>query len=95
MRVKAFVRFNGSNGAIYGTPFNVASVTVNGTGNYTVNFSSAMAGTNYTALVALGNSSGVLQYYAPQVPADTIATGSVGVRAYNTSPPSYSVLILE
>lgn len=95
MRVKAFVRFNGTNGAIYGTPFNVSSVTYNGTGNCTVNFTTPMAGTNYTVLVSLGNSSGVLQYYAPQVPADTILTGSVGVRAYNTNPPSYSVLILE
>jgi hypothetical protein len=43
---KAWVNFNGSGGAIRGS-FNVSSITVNGTGNYKVNFTTAMPDTNY------------------------------------------------
>lgn len=45
---KAYVLFNGTNGSIYGTAFNVSSVTRNGTGDYTVNFTTAMPNANYT-----------------------------------------------
>jgi hypothetical protein len=44
----AFVRFVGSTGTIVGTAFNVSSVTRNGTGDYTVNFSPALPSANYT-----------------------------------------------
>ena len=44
---KVWVNFNGTSGAINGTAFNVSSVTRNGTGDYTVNFTTAMPNTNY------------------------------------------------
>jgi hypothetical protein len=43
---KAWVSFVGSSGAI-GASENVTSVTDNGTGNYTVNFTNAFANANY------------------------------------------------
>ena len=51
---KAWVNFQGggsgtSAGTINGS-FNVSSITVNGTGDYTVNFTTAMANANYATL---------------------------------------------
>jgi len=46
---KAWVYFNGGNGNTAGVingSFNVSSITVNGTGNFTINFSSAMTNSN-------------------------------------------------
>ena len=43
---KAWVNFNGVGGAIRGS-FNVSSITVNGTGDYTVTFTTAMPNANY------------------------------------------------
>lgn len=47
---RAWVNFQGGNGNTAGTrnaSFNVSSVTVNGTGNYTLNFTNAMPDANY------------------------------------------------
>jgi hypothetical protein len=44
---KAFVNFNGLSGVSINSQFNVSSVTRNGTGNYTINFTTAMPNTNY------------------------------------------------
>lgn len=51
---KAWVNFNGSGGAIRAS-YNVSSITVNGTGNYYVNFTSALADANYSAVVTCDN----------------------------------------
>lgn len=48
--VKAFVRFDCIPLAIVGTAWNVASVTMVGTGNYFINFATAMADTNYLVM---------------------------------------------
>lgn len=53
---RAWVKFNGSTGGIYGSG-GVSSVTYNGTGQSTVNFSTAMPDTNYSA-VCSGHSAG-------------------------------------
>jgi len=45
---KAWVNFNGSTATIRAS-FNVSSVTRNGTGDYTINFTNAFADANYTA----------------------------------------------
>ena len=42
---KAWVNFNGSGGTIRGS-YNVSSITVNGTGDYTINFTTAMPNAN-------------------------------------------------
>lgn len=43
---KAWVNFNGSAGTVRSS-YNVSSVTVNGTGDYTVNFTNAFSDANY------------------------------------------------
>lgn len=51
---RAWVNFNGVTTATIRASFNVSSVTRNGTGDYTVNFTNAMPDANYSAL-AVGN----------------------------------------
>jgi hypothetical protein len=50
--VKAWVNFNGSGTVSIRSSFNVSSITDNGTGDYTVNFTTAMADTNYVVNAA-------------------------------------------
>jgi len=45
---KAWVNFNGTGTPAIRSSYNVSSVTKNGTGDYTVNFATAMADANYT-----------------------------------------------
>jgi hypothetical protein len=45
---RAWVNFNGTGTVAIRDSFNVASITDNGTGNYTVNFDVAMADANYS-----------------------------------------------
>jgi len=46
-RSKAWVNFNGNGGVAIRSSFNVNSITDNGVGDYTVNFSSAQTDANY------------------------------------------------
>jgi hypothetical protein len=45
---KAWVNFNGTGTVAIRASFNVTSITDNGTGDYTVNFTTAMVDANYT-----------------------------------------------
>lgn len=47
---KAWVNFNGIGTVAIRAAFNVSSITDNGTGDYTVNFTSALADGNYAAV---------------------------------------------
>jgi hypothetical protein len=51
---KAWVNFNGTGTVAIRASYNVSSITDNGTGDYTVNFTNAMSDTNYV-VVATGN----------------------------------------
>ena len=44
---KAWVNFDGTNTVTIRSSFNVSSITDNGTGDYTVNFTNALPNTNY------------------------------------------------
>jgi hypothetical protein len=46
---KAWVNFDGTGTVAIRASFNVSSITDNGTGNYTVNFTTAFADANYAA----------------------------------------------
>jgi hypothetical protein len=48
---KAWVNFNGTGTVAIRASFNVSSITDNGTGDYTVNFTTAMVDANYSAQV--------------------------------------------
>ena len=51
---KAWVNFNGSGTVAIRDSYNVSSITDNGNGDYTVNFTIAMANANYTTAHAGG-----------------------------------------
>ena len=54
-RAKAWVNFNGSGTVSIRDSFNVSSVTDNNQGDFSVNFTTAMANANYAASLATGD----------------------------------------
>jgi hypothetical protein len=54
-RAKAWVNFDGTGTPAIRAQFNVSSITDNGTGDYTVNFTTALADANYVLVVGGGN----------------------------------------
>lgn len=50
--VKAWVNFNGTGTVAIRASFNVSSITDNGTGDYTVNFTTAMTDAHYAVTVS-------------------------------------------
>lgn len=60
---KAWVNYNGVAQSIRGS-FNVSSVTYNGTGDYTVNFTNAFADANYTVIGSVGFTGGTVVFRA-------------------------------
>ena len=53
---RAWVNFNGTGTVAIRASFNVSSITDNGTGDYTVNFTTALADANYSVSMAGGSS---------------------------------------
>jgi len=52
---KAWVNFNGTGTVAIRDSYNVSSITDNGTGDYTVNFTDAMSDANYSCLATTTN----------------------------------------
>jgi hypothetical protein len=52
---KAWVNFNGTGTVAIRASFNVTSITDNGTGDYTVNFTEAFADANYSVVSQVSN----------------------------------------
>ena len=80
---KAWVNFNGTGTVAIRRAFNVSSITDNGAGNYTFNFTTAMPDTNYSAVCTTSADNqaytgGTSLIYAC---AGTKATSSVVVRS--------------
>lgn len=97
---RAWVNFDGTGSVTIRSAGNVSSITDNGTGSYTVNFSSAMPDTNFSTLVTPGF------FGATGMPsnADSASTGAqtttsvrVFVRSSSTSfdPSTLSVAIFR
>jgi hypothetical protein len=53
--VKAWVNFNGTGTVAIRAQFNVSSITDNGTGDYTVNFTTAMPNADYSVVGTVGS----------------------------------------
>lgn len=79
---RSWVNFNGTNGAIRASG-NVSSVTYNGTGQSTVNFTTAMPDVNYSA-VCSGHSAGFTRQSIAMPSYLGYATGSVVILYGNT-----------
>jgi hypothetical protein len=52
---RAWVNFDGTGTVAIRADFNVSSITDNGTGDYTVNFSNALSDANYCLVATTGN----------------------------------------
>jgi hypothetical protein len=55
---RAWVNFDGTGTVAIRAQFNVSSITDNGTGKYTVNFSNSFSDANYAVTLSVGNDSG-------------------------------------
>ena len=75
---KAFINFNGTGTVAIRDSHNVSSITDNGTGDYTINFTSAFPDVNYSPVISAGE--GVDDVVAV---IHTISTGSVRTQLNN------------
>jgi hypothetical protein len=75
---KAWVNFNGTSTVAIRASYNVSSITDNGTGDYTVNFTTALADANYATVISCQEDIGVgaMNRYGS---IDTVAAGNVRV----------------
>ena len=82
---KAWVNFNGTGTVAIRAQFNVSSITDNGTGNYTVNFSTAMPDANYCAVACSSRTDSANGYGNVYSAAAAPAAGSLRVTARITT----------
>lgn len=75
---KAWVNFNGTGTVAIRAGYNVSSITDNGTGSYTVNFTNALADANYSATMCFGGggAQGGGAYGTVELPAAQVPTSS-------------------
>jgi hypothetical protein len=78
---RAWVNFNGTGTPAIRASGNVSSITDDGTGNYLVNFSTAMPDANFSALATSNEEVGVPHYCNQTTPSTT----NVRVKTYNSS----------
>ena len=64
---KAWVNFNGTGTVAIRESYNVSSITDNQTGDYTVNFTTAMPDANYAEAISAGSSTGIFLAYYPAI----------------------------
>ena len=77
---RAWVNFNGTGTPAIRASGNVSSITDNGTGDYTVNFTTAMPDVNYTRVVNKGVSGGFFTSAFDNITAPTTSAFRLGVR---------------
>ncbi len=65
--VKAWVNFNGTGTVAIRAGYNVSSITDNGTGDYTVNFTTAMPDANYAPIITYSQDYGVARCVGAQL----------------------------
>jgi hypothetical protein len=82
---RAWVNFNGTGTVAIRASFNVTSITDNGTGNYTVNFTTAISDANYSATCTAVLSTVLNLTNGVTAAGITYATGSVVVKSGNYS----------
>lgn len=77
---KAWLNYKGTATRAINGSYNVSSVTFNGTGNYTVNFTTAMPNANYSVVTAS-------QYARVICSVATLTTSSAQIRTYDEGAP--------
>lgn len=81
---KAWVNFNGTGTVAIRGQYNVASITDNGTGNYTVNFTTAMSDANYASF-ALGKQTDNTTVGGAQIEGASPSASSLRILTANAS----------
>jgi hypothetical protein len=71
---KAWVNFNGTGTVAIRASYNVSSITDNGTGDYTVNFTTAMADANYAFASLVGSTLGGTDQFGSRIKAAPTTT---------------------
>lgn len=86
---KAWVNFNGTGTVAIRDSFNVSSITDNGTGDYTINFTTALPNANYaiSASAARNNTTDPM-ICGPKGNASTYSTSAVRVQTMSDSGAS-------
>jgi hypothetical protein len=82
---KAWVNFNGTGTVAIRASGNVSSITDNGTGSYTVNFTNAMVDTNYCITVASNGDNDITSTGDSRLSYPAILTSSCPIRTYRNS----------
>jgi len=91
---KAWVNFNGTGTVAIRRAFNVSSITDNTTGDYTVNFTTAMVDADYSAIISTDNGSsgtGVIANFDVDATATPLLVGSVRIQTANSVNPAGNV----
>ena len=81
---RAWCNFNGTSTVAIRASGNVSSITDNGTGDYTVNFTTAMADANYAAL-GMNSGTGSPNRAVAQALDTTPVAGSARIKSFSTS----------
>ena len=83
---KAWVNFNGTGTVAIRAAYNVSSITDNGVGDYTINFTTAMPDANYVYLGTVSEQSGALgpNVFASNDPS-TVLAGSFRAKTRQSS----------
>jgi hypothetical protein len=79
---RAWVNFNGTGTVAIRASGNVSSITDNGTGDYTVNFATAMPDVNYSIGHIIGDTGGSAQAFLTPF---TFAVGSIRIQIFNAA----------
>jgi len=79
---RAWVNFNGTGTVAIRASGNVSSITDNGTGDYTVNFTNAMTDVNYSVSLLDGEQGDIGNYYGSA--ASNLTTTSVKANVFRT-----------
>ena len=81
--MKAWVNFNGTGTVAIRAAYNVSSITDGGTGDYYVNFTTAMPDANYCVVATIGNASAGANAVVPTNNNTTPpTTGSIRIGTY-------------
>ena len=91
---RAWVNFNGTGTVAIRASFNVSSITDNGTGDYTVNFTTAMPDANFSAVPQSGEVSGGDNNSNARVTATSTSTTRIAVKNASFVFADYNLISL-
>lgn len=93
--LKAWVCFNGTGTIAIKASYNVTSISDGGVGLYTVNFTSALADTNYATVIGWNTSANASYIVSPTIYNQNKATGSIGLLGQAGSNSIYTFITVD